>query len=175
MNTLETISKRSSIRGYENRKLTGEELEVVLQAGLMAPTATNRQELHFTVVGGDEQCLKELDDEKNALRGLSGLEHNFYYEAPTLILISGETDFRWSEVDAGIAVENMSLAATELGLGSLIIGCIYDAMHGEKKAYFEKMFRIPEGYDFKIALAIGHRAVEKEQHTFEPEKQITFL
>ena len=73
MNTLETISKRSSIRGYENRKLTGEELEVVLQAGLMAPTATNRQELHFTVVGGYEQCLKELDDEKNALRGLSGL------------------------------------------------------------------------------------------------------
>lgn len=175
MNTLEAIGKRSSIRGYESRKLTGEQLEVILQAGLMAPTATNRQELHFTVVGGEEACLKELDAEKNALRGISGMEHNFCYEAPTLIIVSGETAFRWSELDAGIAVENMSLAATELGLGSLIIGCVYDAFHGDKKEYFERLFRIPEGYDFKIALAVGYRAVEKEQHTFSAEKQIHFL
>lgn len=53
-----------------------------------------------------------------------------------LIFLSAEDDFKWSRVDAGIAVQNMVLAAESLGLGTLILGCVYDALHGEKKEYF---------------------------------------
>ena len=73
------------------------------------------------------------------LRGEGRQPHNFYYEAPVLILLSAEDGFKWSKVDAGIAVQNMALAAESLGLGSLTIGCIYDAMHGTKKEYFSRM------------------------------------
>lgn len=174
-NTLEAIEKRSSTRGYQATAVAQEDLEKIIKAGLQAPTATNRQEIHFSVVKGDAAILKELEDEKNALRNLSGLEHNFYYEAPILIVVSAETAFGWSNLDAGIAVENMALAAEDLGLGSLIIGCVSDALHGEKKAYFEKALQIPEGYDFKIALAVGYKAATKEPHTYDEGKQVSYI
>ncbi len=48
------------------------ELETVIKAGLMAPTGINRQEIHFTVVKGDNPVLAELDAEKRRLRGHGG-------------------------------------------------------------------------------------------------------
>lgn len=171
---IDAMKDRSSTRGYTQQPLTEQELQAVIQAGLQAPTATNRQEIHFTVLPGSAPILKEIEDEKNRMRDLHDLPHNFYYEAPTLIIVSGEKAFGWSELDAGIAVENMALAAQELGLGSLIIGCIRDAMNGEKKDYFEKAVQIPEGYEFKIALAVGHKAAVKEPHTYDADKQVSY-
>ncbi|WP_248404972.1 nitroreductase family protein [Butyrivibrio fibrisolvens] len=171
----EVIKERSSTRGYTEDKLSEVELNTVLEAGLHAPTGMNKQEIHFTVVSGDNEILAQIEAEKNRLRNLDKVEHNFYYEAPTVILLSAESGFKWSHVDAGIAVENMALAATELGLGNLIIGCIYDVLHGDKKDYFAKKLSLPEGYEFEIALAVGHKAVTKEPHTFDKDKQVTIL
>ena len=173
--TLETIEKRSSTRGYTPEALSDTELEALLRAGLQAPTATNRQEIHFTVLKGDNPLLEEIESEKNKLRNLTAPDHNFYYEAHAVILLSAEEGFRWSRVDAGIAVENISLAAESMGLGSLIIGCIYDALRGEKRDYFAKALKLPENYNFVIAIAAGHKAVEKVPHTFDAGRQITYL
>ena len=171
----EAIAKRSSTRGYTADAISKEELDQLINAGLMAPTGMNRQELHFSVVKGDNPVLAELEDEKNALRGIERAEHNFYYEAPILIVISAESGFKWSHVDAGIAVENMALMAEELGLGNLIIGCIYDALHGEKKEHFSDALDIPEGYEFEISLAVGHKAVTKEPHSYDAKRQVSYL
>lgn len=174
-NVIDAIKKRSSTRGYTTEALTETELKTLLHAGLQAPTAANRQEIHFTVVKGDHPLLAELEAEKNRLRDLTNLEHNFYYEAPVVILLSADSSFRWSAVDAGIAVENMALAAEELDLGSLIIGCIYDALRGEKKEYFSKALHFPNDYQYEIAIAFGHKAVTKEPHTYDADAQITYL
>lgn len=90
-------------------------------------------------------------------------------------MLSADSTYKWSPLDAGIAVENMALAAEELGLGSLIIGCIYDALRGEKKDYFAKALRFPEQYEYEIAIAFGHKAVTKEPHTYDLQTQVTFL
>lgn len=172
---LETIQKRSSARAYSAEKLTQAELDIILKAGLQAPTGMNRQEIRFLVVSGDNPILEELDDEMRRLRGLEKQPVNFYYGAPTLILLSAEDGFKWSKVDAGITVQNMVLAAESLGLGTLIIGCIYDALHGEKKEYFSGVLQIPEGYSFEIALAVGHKTDAKTPHEYDYEKQIKIL
>jgi nitroreductase len=172
---LTTIKQRSSARAYSNEALTQSELDTILQAGLMAPTGMNRQEIHFTVVKGNNSVLAELDEEKRKLRGQEKQPHNFYYEAPVLIFLSAEDEFKWSKIDAGIAVENMALAAESLGLGTLIIGCVYDALHGEKQEYFSEKLQIPEGYSFQIALAVGHKTDNKIPHEYDFEKQVTFL
>lgn len=172
---LTTIKQRSSARAYSTEQPTQEELNMILQAGLMAPTGMNKQEIHFTVVKGNNPVLSELDDEKRRLRGQEKQPHNFYYEAPVLILLSAEDDFKWSRVDAGIAVENMALAAESLGLGNLVIGCIYDALHGERKDYFSEQFWIPAGYSFQIALAVGHKTDHKTPHEYDFDKQVTIL
>lgn len=172
---LETIQQRSSARAYSAEKLTKTELDSILKAGLQAPTATNRQEIRFSVVSGDNPVLSELDEEKRRLRGQERQPHNFYYEAPVLIFLSAEDEFRWSKVDAGIAVQNMALAAESLGLGTLVIGCVYDALHGEKKEYFSQALQIPEGCSFQIALAVGHKTDDKTPHEYDFEKQVTIL
>lgn len=172
---LEIIEKRSSARAYSDEKLAQAELDVILKAGLQAPTGMNQKEIRFSVVDGNHPILAELDEEKRKLRGQEKQPHNFYYEAPVLICLSAEDGFKWSKVDAGIAVQNMALAAESLGLGNLIIGCIYDALHGEKKEYFSQALQIPEGYSFEIALAVGHKTDDKTPHDYDYEEQVKFV
>jgi nitroreductase len=172
---LEAIAKRSSARAYSSEMLTKEELNSILEAGLQAPTGMNRREIHFSVVKGDHPVLDELDTEMRRLRGIEKQGDNFFHQAPVLVLLSAEDGFKWSKVDAGIAVQNMALAAESLGLGSLIIGCIYDALHGDKKEYFSKAFQIPEGYSFEIALAAGHKTDAKIPHDYDAEQQVTII
>lgn len=174
-NVIEAIQKRSSTRGYTNEPLTDSELNTLIHAGLQAPTAANKQEIHFTVLKGDNKILTELEEEKNRLRNISDAPHNFYYEAPVVVILSADSEYKWSALDAGIAVENMALAAEELGLGNLIIGCIYDVMRGEKKAYFSDALKFPENYEYEIAIAFGHKAVTKEPHTYDADVQVTYL
>lgn len=174
-NVIEAIEKRSSTRGYTEEPLTNEELTALIRTGLQAPTAANKQEIHFTVLKGDHPILKEIEEEKNRLRDISAPEHNFYYEAPAVIVLSADKDYKWSPLDAGIAVENIALAAEGLGLGNLIIGCIYDALRGERREYFSDALQFPENYEFEIAIAVGHKATAKEPHSYDAEVQVTYL
>ena len=172
---LSTIAKRSSARSYSEEEITKEQLDLILEAGLQGPTGMNKQEIHFTVVKGDNPVLEELDSEKRRIREQEKGEHNFFYEAPVIIFLSADETFRWNKVDSGIAVENMAVAAESLGLGSLIIGCVYDALHGEKRDYFSKQLKFPEGYEFEIALAVGHKKDNKNPHEYKKDSQVTIL
>ena len=173
---LRAITERSSTRGYKKDKIAPEVLEQLIQAGLEAPTAANKQEIHFSVIDGDACVLKEIEDEKNRGFGLEQAPpNNFYYDAPTVIIISGDKNFSWSELDAGIAVENIAIAAQALGLGSLIIGCVKNALRGEKEAEFAEKLGYPEGFEYKIAIALGYNAVTKEPHTYEYDTQVTIV
>ena len=171
---LKVMEQRSSTRGYTAEKLTDGELDALLKAGLQAPTAANKQEIHFTVVDGGHPILKEIEAEMLAGTGRT-LAQSFYYDAPTLLILSGNESFGWSPCDAGIAVENIALAAEALGLGSLIIGCIKNAMNGEKKAYFAEKLQLPEGYRFEVAIAVGHKAVTKQPHEYDMAKNVTVI
>ena len=172
---LKAIEERFSTRGYTAEKLTEAELDTLIKAGLQAPTATNRQEIHFTVLDGENPLLAEMQEEMLKDRPGMKLDSNFYYGAPTVILLSGEEAFGWSAVDAGIAVENIALAAEALGLGNVILGCIKGALTGEKRDYFSKALKLPEGYVFEVAIAVGHKAASKAPHEYSAEKNVTCL
>ena len=47
-NVIDAIKERSSTRGYTAEPLTREQLDALIEAGLQAPTAANKQEIHFT-------------------------------------------------------------------------------------------------------------------------------
>ena len=183
---LKAIAERSSIRAYTGERLTDEEIRAVVTAGLQAPTARNEREIHFTVLDGENPLLKEIDTEckLSMLEGIADEEtrkkiesnpNNFYYSAPTVVILSVKKDFQWNKLDAGIAVQTMSLAAQSMGLGSLIIGIIDKAMHGEKQAYFADKLGFPEDYEFAIAFAVGHRNTEKAPHEIDFDKDVNFV
>lgn len=164
------VETRSSIRGYSDEPLTPAQIRKLLEYGLMAPTARNEQELHFTYVESSNPIIGEIGACLNPDKPRA-----FLYGAPSFIIISGQDSFGWSAVDAGIAVQNIHLGAADMGLGSVIIGCISATMKGEKKAYFNKALGIPEGYTYQIAIAVGHPTVEKARHSFDFEKNVTLI
>ena len=170
---LNALKERSSTRGYTTQPLTKDELDALLQAGLQAPTAANKQEIHTSVVDGSNPLLAQIEAEKNALGGAGSRPGNFYYDAPVVLFLSGDASFHWSAVDAGIAVENIALAAQGLGLGSVIIGCVKNALTGARAEEFGKALQFPAGYVFEIAIAVGHKATEKEPHTYSAENNIS--
>lgn len=182
---LHTIAKRSSTRKFKQEKLTREQIEQLLTAGLQAPTAKNEQEIHISVLQGDSYLLQEIEDAKRAIilknaddrtkESVQNNPNNSYYNAPVVFLLSADKDLRWSKVDAGICVQSIALAAESMGLGSLIIGSIYDALHGEKSSYFAEQLTFPANYEFAIAIALGYKDTDKTPHEFSLEKNVSFI
>ena len=167
---MEVINTRSSIRKYTAEPLPSEVVRELVEAGLKAPTAANRQELHFTVVDKDDPVQAEIQHDLNP-----DATGNFYYNAPVTIYISGDEAFGWSAVDAGIAVENIHLAASAMGLGSVILGGMKKVLNGERKAEYAEKLGFPEGYGYQVAIAVGYPDTTKDQHAFDYEKNVTIL
>ena len=175
MDVLKAIANRRSHRAYTAEQLPEETLKAILRAGLEAPSARNRQPWHFSVVRNAE-LIQEIHDEAAAVMGKGGSprfadpDFQMFYHAPTVIFLFGEKAFEWTEVDCGIAVENMALAAEGLGIGSVILGLPKPAFMGGKAEELRRRLGCPEGYDFVIALALGYAADTKEAHDRREEK-----
>ena len=181
--TLQIISSRRSHRAYEKTPLTQEQLDAILKAAVESPSAVNRQPWHFSVVRSqallDEmnaavrEAAMQRDPGKRSPRFADGNFHVFYH-APAVIFISGQPGNPFTPIDAGIAVENIALAAESLGLGSVILGMPRDAFSGEKADAFRKALQFPEGWDFVIAIALGVPADTKDAHPIGEDK-ISFV
>ena len=172
MDVLQAISSRRSHRAYREEQLPEEVLAAILRAGLESPSARNHQPWHFSVVQ-DAALIQEIHNEAARVMGgdrFSNPDFQIFYHAPTAIFIFGEKNFAWTQVDCGIAVENMALAAEGLGVGSVILGLPKPAFTGEKADELRLKLQCPEGYDFVIALALGFAADTKEPHDLREEK-----
>lgn len=127
MNTMETIARRCSCRAYRPEQITAEELHLLLQAANAAPVGMAKYETLKITVVQDKTLLAEIDGEGAKFFGDASMHP--LYGAPTLIVISGfaadQDEREVSMCNASCLIENMTLAATELGLGSVYIrGCI---------------------------------------------------
>lgn len=147
---LEAIQNRRSIRKFQKRDLPRAAVEQILLAGALAPSSKNRQPWKFIATGGAEKepmlaaMRKGLQREKEgkallpgSSQHLCGAENTLRImeEAPVTVFVVNPLgsdltapqtfEDRVYEIcniqSAGAALENMTLAATELGLGSLWI------------------------------------------------------
>ena len=164
---LDAISNRRSIRGYRKDALAKEQLDALLKAAAEAPSARNRQPWHFTVVRNMD-VVAEVNAEANKIIGED--MGDIFHGAPTVIFISGEKGWKWSKLDAGIAVQTIALAAHSMGLGSVILGLPDAAFMGPRAEYFDKLLKFPENYEFAIAIAVGVPNTTKEAHDILPDK-----
>lgn len=172
---LNTILARSSIRAYTGEKLTEAELDALRTAALASPTAMNRQTQRFIFVTDDaklaefekgiyDSIMKHADPafaERIKSRG-----GKVAYGAPLVVIICAAPG-HFARVDSGIAVENIALTAKSLGLDSVILGMPEGAFAGDEGKAMRESFRFPEGYEFCIAISVGHRAMDKEPHEWD--------
>lgn len=175
MDVLQAIADRRSHRVYKPEQIPEEVLEKILKAGLEAPSAMNRQEWHFSLVQ-DAGLLQEIHDAAAEVmakgKGPGPAREGFqiFYHAPAAVFLFGQKDFDWTQVDCGIAVQNMALAAESLGVGSVILGLPKLAFAGDKAEALKKRLECPEGYEFVIALALGYATDTKDSHGLREEK-----
>ncbi|MCD8338201.1 MAG: nitroreductase family protein [Lachnospiraceae bacterium] len=116
MDFLTLASARYSCRKFKPEHLKQSDLDVILRAGQLAPTATNAQPQHILVLNTDEDCAK--------LKECSASQSH----APTAVLVCYDKTKCWTrsydgkksgEVDAAIITTHMMLAAAEIGVGSV--------------------------------------------------------
>lgn len=156
--TMETILARKSIRKYKNDPVSEEDITIILEAAMQAPSACNQQIWQFVVIS-----------QKELLHKLS-LRHTgitFAKDAPCAILVCGEPQAAtleeyWRE-DCSAATVNILLAAHSLGIGSTWSGISqYDINSIES---IQALLNIPKQYIPFSLVVLGYpnedRAIEK--------------
>lgn len=134
---LHTIKGRRSVRQYQKRPIEREKLEKMFQAGRYTATAVNYQDLRFIVVQEKLEEFKKLiwdglfemqkDPEKYqdiegywghlARKAKDPTDDYLFRNAPAIIFVVTDR-----LVDAGMAAQNMELAAVSQGLGVMYNG-----------------------------------------------------
>ena len=146
MKVMEAIEKRRSIRDYDDRSVPEEKLNRVLEAARLSPSASNRQDRKFVVVR-DEACRRRLAE------AAFGQVH--VAQAP-IVIAAVSTRPRYvmacgvpsSPVDLAIAVDHMTLAAVDEGLGTCWIGAFYQDK-------VRSLLEIPEEHTVVALLTLG--------------------
>lgn len=112
---MKNIKSRRSCRAFTDCEITKEALDQILEAGIYAPSGKNRQSWRFTVLRNRENIQKLAKTISGILDW--GEKYNFY-DPKVFVLVSNERDNRNGEADCAVALENMFLAAEDLGIGS---------------------------------------------------------
>jgi len=148
--TLQAIGERRSIRKFKHQDVPREVVEAVLQAALQAPSGKNRQPWRFVVVDGDEtraQMIRvmragiEESKAQGMATGTAIMTARVMEGAPvTVFVFNPEGQHPWTHhsigqtfleaVDTqsiGAAIQNMLLAAQDMGLGTLWMCDVWSA------------------------------------------------
>lgn len=150
MSFTQLVQERYSVRKYDSRPIEPEKMELILNAGRLAPTAVNYQPQRILVVQGDD------------MEKMQGCTPCLYGQPAALVICYDRTE-SWKsrtgreigDVDAGIVLTSMMYQAQELGIGSLIVGIYKDAVMRER-------FQIPEQLEIVGILMLGYPAEDCE-------------
>jgi len=156
---LNNMMARRSIRKYLDTPVEHAKLELVVRAGINAPSAVNRQPWIVRVVE-DQQLIANVTEvykEANAEMVKRDKDFkNMFRNAPNLICVCTPAN-GGGELDAGLLGENMMLAAQAIGLGTCCLGGpVRFLLSNDKCKFFLDRLDIPEGYKLNYILAIGY-------------------
>lgn len=142
METMEAIMSRRSVRKWQDKEVPREVLEKVIEAGRFAPSGMNMQKTHFLVVRKKEtlDALAKLVEKEFAAMEDNPVTHKnffgairqskrggyvFHYNPPALVITCNQKGHGNALPDTSCALENMFLAATDMGLGTCWINQLY--------------------------------------------------
>ena len=124
MNVYEAIGARRSIRNYLDRPVEEDKLLRVLDAGRRAPSARNAQEWKFCVARDKATRQKLMAAARNqAFVGEAAVVIAACAVETNAVMSCGQLAY---PIDVAIAVDHMTLAAVEEGLGTCWVGAFYE-------------------------------------------------
>jgi nitroreductase len=169
MDFLQLVKDRYSVRKFSDQKVEQEKLDVILEAGRVAPTAVNYQPQRILVIESEENLAK--------LKSCT----IYHFHAPMALLVCYDSTVSWKRsydqadmgmVDASIVATQMMLQAAELGLGTTWVG------HFDPEA-IRTAFEIPDFLIPAALLPLGYPREDCVPHPlhgnrYDPEHTIFF-
>lgn len=161
----QVLSERRSIRKYQNKAVTKEAIEKIIEAAIQAPSWKNSQTARYHVVIS-EPLLKEVKS-----TCLPEFNQQNCINAPVLItctFVQNRSGFNkdgsptnevgqgWGYYDCGLHNENMLLKAKDLGLDTLVMG-IRDQQN------IRQLLNIPENEIIVSVIALGYRDIDPQK------------
>lgn len=150
---LEIARQRYSVRKYQDRTVEKEKILQILEAARIAPSAVNFQPWHFIVL-----------TDKSVIKKVAGTySREWLQQAPVIIVACGDHQKSWKrkdgkdhcDIDLAIAIDHMTLAAADLGLGTCWV-CAFDA------ARCHEILELPDHLEVVALLPMGYPAAARE-------------
>jgi nitroreductase len=158
------MHNRKSVRNFTGESVTSEQLDILLRAGMCAPTAVNMQPWAFVVVT-NRNTLDSLAD------GLPFAK--MLYKAGAAIIVCAIPEKAYDKrteyaiIDCSLASENILLAAEAIGLGAVWTAAY---PYVDRAGYVRKVLNIPQDIIPLNVIPIGHPTGEDQpKDKFKPE------
>jgi nitroreductase len=163
MEAMEAIFTRRSIRHYTPEPVSDDMLELILRAGMAAPSAKNEQPWHFIIIR--ERSILDAIPQFHAYAEM-------LREAGLAVVVCGDLRLetskdRWSQ-DCSAAIQNMLLAAHALGLGAVWVALYPDKDREEKT---RALLRLPDHVIPLAIIPLGYPGEKKQRaDRFNPQR-----
>jgi len=141
MDIFETIKNRYSVRKYQDKLISDGDLNKLLEAGRLAPSAHNSQNYKIVIVKDQSQRAQLAEITKMP----------FVAQAPVVLVgVTPDPTSEYWPIDMAIIFDHISLAAVELGLGTCWVGSIKD------EAKIRRVVGAPTGAKARIIMPLGY-------------------
>jgi nitroreductase len=183
--TLKVIAERYSCRDFKDIMPPDEILQAIAEAAIQAPSGMNRQAWRVIVVK-DTELIKDMEaegmsylsnmEDKSSYNRIVDRGGRLFYGAPCMIVVPIDpAQYAPALIDCGILCENITLAATSLGIANIMCGFTGLAFaSGLRAEEFSKRLGFPDGYAFGCSILLGYANTTKPPHVPDKDK-ITFI
>lgn len=155
---VKTIMARRSVRKYKPQPVEREKMQTIVECGVNAPNAMNRQPWEIRVVDNPDfiNGVTELYKKEQPKAAEDPNFKNMFRNAPTVVFVGRDVQSGSAEFDCGLLSENMMLAAQSMGIGSCCLGSPAAFMRSPAAAEYLKKLGFSEGYELLYCIAFGY-------------------
>lgn len=155
---VETIMTRRSVRQYKPQAVEREKMQTIVECGINAPNAMNKQPWEVRVVDNADYIngVTELYKKANPKAAEDPAFKNMFHNAPTVVFIGHDTKSESSPFDCGLLAENMMISAWSMGIGSCCLGSPARFMKTPEAAEYLQKLGFSEGYELLYCIGFGY-------------------
>lgn len=155
---VETIMTRRSVRQYKPQAVEREKMQTIVECGINAPNAMNKQPWEVRVVDNADYIngVTELYKKANPKAAEDPAFKNMFRNAPTVVFIGHDTKSESSPFDCGLLAENMMISAWSMGIGSCCLGSPARFMETPEAAEYLQKLGFSEGYELLYCIGFGY-------------------
>lgn len=151
---IENMTSRRSVRAYSSKPVDRALIDEIIEAGLYAPSAMNKQDT--LIIAIEDKSVRDKISKMNA--AIMGSNSDPFYGAPVILLVLYNKANRNGIYDGSLVLGNMMNAAHSLGLSSCWIHRAKEEFESDEGKALLKSFGIEGEWEGVGHMALGYSA-----------------